>query len=145
MKSLSGKFFMVKVSVEREKEDGLMKRQSESYVVKAISFTDCEAKITEEVGSYDNVKNSFDVKSEAIAPFKEVFLFDEGEIYYKVKIKETWCDEVTAKENTTTYNYLVNAGSLDEARKNIVEALGSTLKDYVIAAVVETKVLDLFE
>lgn len=136
---------MVKISVERETEDGLVKRQSEDYVCKAVSFTDCEAKITKEVGSYDNVKDSFDVKSEAVAPFKEVFLFDEGEIFYKVKIKETWLDEVTAKEKAQTYSYMVNADTFEEARKNIVEALGNTLKDYVIAAVVETKVLSIFE
>jgi len=144
MKTISGKIFTVKVQIDREKEDGLVKTVKEEYACKAVNFTDCEAKITKEVGSADNVKESFDILAESIAPYKEVFIFDEGDLYYKVKIQESWLDDY-GNEKKTNYYYLLNATSFEQARKNIVEALGGTLKDYTIAEVVEQKTLDVFE
>lgn len=144
MKTISGKIFTVKVQIDRTKEDGLVKTVKEEYACKAVNFTDCEAKITKEVGSADNVKASFDILAESIAPYKEVFIFDEGDLYYKVKIQEAWLDDY-GNEKKTNYYYLLNATSFEQARKNIVEALGGTLKDYTIAAVVEQKTLDVFE
>lgn len=144
MKTICGKIFTVKISVDREKEDGLVKKTREEYSLKAISFTDCEAKITKEVGSADNIKASFEVLSEAVAPYKEIYVFDQGETWYKVKIKENWLDDF-GNDKSTPYTYLLNAESFEQARKNIVEALGNTMKDYTIAAVVETKTLDVFE
>lgn len=144
MKTISGKIFTVKISVDREKEDGLVKKVSEFYAVKAINFTDCEAKITKEVGSADNIKASFDVLSEAVAPYKEIYIFDEGDIFYKVKITENWLDDYGNDKKTST-NYLVNAGSLEQARKNIIEAIGDSMNDYTVAAVIETKIFEAFE
>ena len=144
MKSISGKIFIAKVKVDRPQEDGLMKNVREEYCCKAVNFTDCEAKITKEVGSADNIKGSFDILSETIAPYKEVFIFDEGDIFYKVKIQETYTDDF-GKEKKNSFFYLLNATSFEQARKNIVEALGETMKDYTIAAVVEQKTLEVFE
>ena len=144
MKSISGKIFIAKVKVDRPQEDGLMKSVREEYCCKAVNFTDCEAKITKEVGSADNIKGSFDIQSETIAPFKEVFIFDEGDIFYKVKIQESYLDDF-GKEKKINYFYLLNAISFEQARKNIVEALGETMKDYTIAAVVEQKTIEVFE
>lgn len=144
MKSISGKIFIAKVKVDRPQEDGLMKSVKEEYACKAVNFTDCEAKITKEVGSADNIKGSFDILSETIAPYKEVFIFDEGDIFYKVKIQESYLDDF-GKEKKNNYFYLLNATSFEQARKNIVEALGGTLNDYTIAAVVEQKTIEVFE
>lgn len=144
MKSISGKLFNAKVSIERVKEDGLAKQTKEDYVVKAVNFTDCEAKLTKELAEAENVKKTFDILAEAIAPFKEVYIFDEGEIYYKVKITENWLDDYGNDKKTST-NYLVNAGSLEQARKNIVEAIGDSMNDYTVAAVIETKILEVIE
>ena len=144
MKSISGKIFIAKVKVDRPQEDGLMKSVKEEYACKAVNFTDCEAKITKEVGSADNIKGSFDILSETIAPYNEVFIFDEGDIFYKVKIQETYTDDF-GKEKKNSFFYLLNATSFEQARKNIVEALGETMKDYTIAAVVEQKTLEVFE
>ena len=144
MKSISGKIFIAKVKVDRPQEDGLMKSVREEYCCKAVNFTDCEAKITKEVGSADNIKGSFDIQSETIAPFKEVFIFDEGDIFYKVKIQESYLDDF-GKEKKNNNFYLLNATSFEQARKNIVEALGETMKDYTIAAVVEQKTIEVFE
>jgi len=143
MKSISGKIFLVKVSVERPQDDGLTKKVREEYAVKAVNFTDCEAKITKEVGSADNIKGSFDVLSEVVSPYKEIFIFDEGETFYKVKIQESNLDDF-GNEKKNNFYYLVNATSFEQARKNVMEAYGK-MSDYTIAAVIEQKIIDCFE
>lgn len=140
MKTINGTIFNVKVKVDRPQDDGLVKSQTEEYAVMADSFSDCEVKITGDVGFSDNT--NFAVLAEAIAPYREVYIFDEGDIFYKVKITETILDEVSGKEKKTNCYYLLNATGFEQARKNIVEALG-VLSDYTIAAVIEQKILEV--
>ena len=54
-------------------------------------------------------------------------------------------DEKTAKEKRSSVNYLVNAGTLNGAVKNIDEVMGGTMIDYVIASVAETQIMDVYE
>lgn len=142
MKTISGKIFTVKVNIWRENAE-MLKNVKEEYACRAVNFTDCEAKITKEVGSADNVKKGFDILAEAIAPYKEVYIFDDGEIFYKVKIQETEVDDSGREKKTFSY-YLLNATSFEQARKNIVEALSGLMTDYTIAAVIEQKILEVF-
>lgn len=144
MKKISGKVFTVKVSIEREQEDGLMKKVREEYCCKAVNFTDCEAKITKEVGSADNVKESFDILAEAIAPFKEVYVYDDSDIFYKVKVQEPYTDDY-GNDKKNSFYYLVNANSIDEARKNIEAIYAGTTIDFTIAAIIETKIKEVFD
>lgn len=143
MKTITGKIFTVKVSVEREK-DGVWKNVKEEYACRAVSFTDCEAKITRAISEYSSQGHTvFDILSEAIAPYKEVYIFDEGDIFYKVKIQEIDIDD-NGREKKTFSHYLLNATSFEQARKNIVEALSGLMTDYTIAAVIEQKILEVF-
>ena len=144
MKTISGKIFQVKIKIDREQEDGLVKNVKEDYAVKAVNFTDCEAKITKEIGSADNVKDSFDVLAEAIAPYKECYIFDEGSTYYKVKVQEPYTDDY-GNEKKSNFHYLVNATSIEQARKNIEEVYGTSVRDYTIAAIIEQKILEVIE
>lgn len=125
-------------------EDGLARVVKEEYAVKAVNFTDCEAILTKEVGSADNVKEKFDILSEAIAPYKEVFIFDEGEDFYKVKVAETYLDDNGREKKDYSY-YLLNATSFEQARKNIETALAGWTSDWTIEAVIKQKILEVFE
>jgi hypothetical protein len=43
------KYFLVKVKFEKTAEDGKIVKVSELYLVDALSFTECEARITKEM------------------------------------------------------------------------------------------------
>ena len=144
MKKISGKIFIVKVKVDRPNDEGLVKTVREEYACKAVNFTDCEAKITQEVGSADNVKDSFDILAEAVSPCKEAYIFDEGNIFYKVKVQEPYLDD-SGNEKKTNHYYLLNADSVEQAGKRIAEAYGNSVKDYTVAAIIEQKTLEVFE
>jgi len=138
-------WFECKISYEKVMEDGLQKKVNENYVVDALSFTEAERRITEEMSAY--ISGQFDVKDIKIAPYKEIFFSDEetADRWYKAKLQFITIDEKTEKEKRSAVNYLVQAGTLNGAVKNIDEVMGGTMIDYVISTIAETTLMDVFE
>ena len=126
-------------------DDGLQKKVTEGYVVDALSFTEAEQRIMEELSSY--ISGEFTIKDIKIAPYKEIFFadMDSADRWYKAKLQFITIDEKTAKEKRSSINYLVNAGTLNGAVKNIEEIMGGTMIDYVIASIAETPLMDVYE
>lgn len=130
---------------EKTMEDGLQKKVKEIYVVDALSFTEAEARIIEEMKSY--ISGEFQVQNINPASYGEIF-FSESENadkWYKSKLQFITIDEKTEKEKRTNVTYLVQAGTLEQARKNIEDVMGGTMIDYDIVGVNETKIMDVFE
>jgi hypothetical protein len=126
-------------------EDGLQKKVTELYVVDALSFTEAEQCITEEMSSY--ISGTFEVADIKKAAYKEIFFSDDEQAdrWYKTKLQFITIDEKTAKEKKSNVNYLVQAGTLNGAVKNIDSVMGGTMIDYVIASVAETQIMDVYE
>jgi hypothetical protein len=126
-------------------EDGLQKKVVETYTIDALSFTEAEQRIMEEMSSY--ISGEFTIKDIKIAPYGEIFFSDEemADKWYKTKLQFITIDEKTAKEKKSSVNYLVNAGTLNGAVKNIDEVMGGTMIDYIIYSVSETSLMDVFE
>ena len=145
MRSRTAIWFECKIAYEKVMEDGLQKKVSESYVVDALSFTEAEKRIMEEMSSY--ISGEFTIKDLKIAPYKEIFFSDEelADRWYKAKLEFITIDEKTEKEKRSAVNYLVQAGTLKGAVGNIESVMGTTMIDYVIASVTETKLMDVFE
>lgn len=138
-------WFECKIAYEKTMEDGLQKKVTEAYVVDALSFTEAEQRITEEMSSY--ISGEFDVKDIKIAPYHEVFFSDDAtaDRWFKVKIQEIRIDEKTEKEKRIAVNYLVHAATFRGAVNNVEEVMGGTMIDYVIASIAETTLMDVFE
>ena len=145
MRSRTAIWFECKIAYEKVMEDGLQKKVTESYVVDALSFTEAEKRIMEEMSSY--ISGEFTIKDIKIAPYKEIFFSDDemADRWYKAKLQFITIDEKTEKEKRSNVNYLVQAGTLKGAVGNIESVMGTTMIDYVIAAVNETTLMDVFE
>lgn len=145
MRSRTAIWFECKIQYEKNMEDGLQKKVTESYTVDALSFTEAEKRIMEEMSSY--ISGEFTIKDIKIAPYKEIFFSDEemADRWYKAKLQFITIDEKTEKEKRTAVNYLVQAGTLKGAVGNIDAVMGGTMIDYVIASVAETTLMDVFE
>ena len=145
MRSRTAEWFLCKIRYEKVMEDGLQKKVTELYVVDALSFSEAEERITEEMSEF--ISGQFDVHEIDRCAFKEVFFsdMDSADKWYKAKLQFITIDERTAKEKKSSVYYLVHAGSFDGARKNIDEVMGGTMIDYIIASVSETTVMDVFE
>lgn len=145
MRSRTANWFECKISYEKTMDDGLQKKVKEIYVVDALSFTEAEQRITEEMSSY--ISGEFEVSDIKRASYKEIFFSDEemADRWYKAKLQFITIDEKTEKEKRSNINYLVQAGSVNGAVKNLDEVMGGTMIDYVIAAVAESTIMDVFE
>jgi hypothetical protein len=145
MRSRTANWFECKIRYEKTMEDGLQKKVVETYVVDALSFTEAEQRIMEEMSSY--ISGEFEVNDIKRAAYKEIF-FSEDELadrWYKAKLQFITIDEKTEKEKRSNVNYLVQASTFQQAVNNIVTAMGGSMIDYVIAAVTETQLMDVFE
>ena len=74
MRSRSANWFICKIRYEKVMEDGMQKKVTETYVVDALSFTEAEARIIEEMSMY--ISGEFDVVEIDRAVFKEIFFMD---------------------------------------------------------------------
>ena len=145
MRTRTATWFETKIQYEKTMEDGLQKKVKEQYVVDALSFTEAEKRITEEMSSY--ISGAFDVSDIKKASFKEIFFSDDdtADRWYKAKVQFITIDEKTEKEKRSNVYYLVQAATLQGALKNVDEVMSGTMIDYAIAAISETMVMDVFE
>ena len=145
MRSRTTIWFEAKIRYEKMMEDGCLKKVTETYVIDALSFGEAEKRILEEMASY--VSGEVEVCALKIAPYKEIFFADNNmdDKWYVAKLAFITIDEKTDKEKKTRVCYLVNAGNINAAVKNIEEQMAGTMIDYDTFNVSETQILDVFE
>ena len=145
MRSRTANWFECKIHFEKVMDDGLPKKVTETYTVEALSFSEAEERIIEEMSSY--ISGEFTVMDIKKAAYNEIFFSDDelADRWYKAKLQFITIDENTEKEKRSNVSYLVQAGSFNGAVKNIDEVMGGTMIDYVIASVAETTIMDVFE
>ena len=145
MRSRTAIWFEAKIRYEKMMEDGCLKKVTETYVIDALSFGEAEKRILEEMTSY--VSGEIEVCALKIAPYKEIFFADSNmdDKWYVAKLAFITIDEKTDKEKKTRVCYLVNAGNINAAVKNIEEQMAGTMIDYDTFNVSETQILDVFE
>ena len=145
MRSRTAIWFECKISYEKVMEDGLQKKVKESYVVDALSFTEAESRIMEEMSSY--ISGEFTIENINKATYKEVFFSDEelADRWYRAKLQFITIDEKSEKEKRSNVYYLVQAGTLKGAVASIESVMGTSMIDYVIASVAETALMDVYE
>lgn len=145
MRSKTAMWFECKIRYEKIMEDGTPKKVNEVYVIDALSFSEAEERIMEEMSSY--ISGEIELVDVKIAPYKEIFFADNNlaDKWFKVKVVYITIDERTQREKRMPVMVLVNAGNINSAIKNTDEVMGSTMIDYVVTVVQETKIFDVFE
>ena len=145
MRSRTSTWFECKIRYDKTLEDGSQKKVTEQYTVDALSFTEAEASITEEMSAY--ISGEFEVRDIKKAAYGEIFFSESAtaDRWYKAKLQFITIDDKTEKEKRSNVNYLVHAASLPQAVSSIDEVMGGTMIDYVIASINETQIMDVFE
>ena len=138
-------WFECKIRYEKVMEDGLPKKINDVYVVDALSFSEAEERIIEEMSSY--ISGEIEIVDVKIAPYREVFFADDNlaDQWFKAKLSFITIDERTNKEKRTSTMYLVNAGNISSAINNIDKVMSGTMIDYVTTSISATKIFDVFE
>ena len=145
MRSRTAEWFECKIRYEKMTEDGLPKKVSEVYVVDALSFSEAEERIIEEMSSY--ISGEIEIVDVKIAPYREIFFADDNlaDQWFKAKLSFITIDERSNKEKRTSMMYLVNAGNISSAISNIDKVMSGTMIDYVTTSISATKIFDVFE
>lgn len=145
MRSRTGTWFTTKVKYQKTQEDGTEKVVSETYVVDALSFTEAESSIIDEMSVY--VSGEFHVSGITKSSFGEIFFsdVDDDDKWYRAKLQFITIDDKSDKEKRSNVNYLVQAKSLARALRYIDEVMGKSMLDYDIVGINETKIYDVFE
>ena len=135
-------WFECKVTYEKMMENGMQKKVTEPYLVDALSFTEAEARIIEEIQPY--ITGDFTIKTVSKAKISETFFNDEGDRFYKFKVNFITLDEKSGMEKKTSAKMIAQACTLKEAIAVLEEGMKSTMCDYSIAEVKETNIIDVF-
>ena len=145
MRIRTGTWFKTKVKYQKTMEDGSEKVVSEAYVVDALSFTEAENAIIDEMSVY--VSGELKVSNLGKASYNEIFFsdVDDDDKFYTCKLQFITIDEKSEKEKRSNVTYLVQAKSLARALRYVDEAMGKSMLDYDIVGLNETHVFDVFE
>ena len=137
-------WFTCKICYEKTLENGMNKKVTEPYLVDALSFTEAEARIIEEMTPY--ISGEFTVADVTRARYSELFYAEDASAdrWYKVKLGFITLDEKSGAEKKTYTNVLVQAADLRDAVKRLDEGMKGSMADYIIVSVAETAIMDVY-
>lgn len=131
-----------KVRFDKTMENGTVKKVTEPYLVDALSFTEAEARIIEEVTPF--ISGDFTVSAVKKSNIAEIFRDDSGDKWYKVKVAFITIDEKTAAEKRKASYILVQASDFKSAYDNFMDGMKGTMADFEIVAITETALMDVY-
>ncbi len=135
-------WFTVKVKYTKELENGTFKRVSEPYLVAAMTFTDAEARIYEELGSI--IRGEFIVSGIARTELHDIFAYDDADVWYKAKVTYESASADDEKSKKVAQNFLVSAHSVKDAYDRIRESLSTYLVDFQIPMISVSPIVEIF-
>lgn len=144
LRSRTSTWFECKVRYEKTQEDGSDKLVNELYVVDALSFTEAEASIIDNMEVY--VSGELKIANINPANYNEIFFSgnDDDDLWFKARLAFITIDNKN-KEKRTYVNYLIQAKSIERAKRYVDEVMGETIIDYELKSLSETKIFDVFE
>lgn len=136
-------WFECKVRYDKIQENGAVKKVTEPYLVDALSFTEAEARITEEQRPF--ISGEFDVNAVKRTKISEIFWNEAGDRWYLVKVAFITIDEKTAAEKRAISQILVQATNFHNAVSVFDEAMKGSMADYEIVSISETPLMDVYK
>jgi hypothetical protein len=135
-------WFLCKIKYQREEENGKIKKISEPYLVDAVSYTEAEARIYQELGSI--IPGEFEVTAITKSRFVDIFHYDDNDVWYKCKVTYMVADENSGKEKKITNLMLVTAAHVKEAYERIHESLSTMLVPFEVPEISQSPIVEIF-
>ncbi len=136
-------WFECKVRYDKMMENGVVKKVNEPYMVDALSFTEAEARITEEQTPF--ISGEFSVSAVKRTKISEIFRDDSADRWYLVKVAFITIDEKTAAEKKSVSQILVAASDFKGAFDNFMDGMKGTMADFEIVSITETPIMDVYD
>lgn len=135
-------WYECRVKYEKTLETGTQKKVTEAYLVDAMSFTEAENRIIEEMTPF--ISGEFEVSAVKKDRISELFIDPTGDKWYRCKVMFISLDEKSGVEKKAASTMLVQAGSFQEAIKNLEDGMKGTMGDWEINTISETTLMDVF-
>jgi hypothetical protein len=135
-------WFTVKVKYTKQLENGTFKRVSEPYLLAAMTFTDAEARIYEELGS--SIRGEFQVTGITRTDLHDIFQYDDAEQWFKCKVTYDRIDEDGEKAKTISQNFLVSAANVKESYERVEESLATLMIDFNVVSITASPIVEIF-
>ena len=158
-------YFETTIKLEKILENGKLVIKTEKYLIDALSFSEAEARINEEMKPY--ISGEFAVSSikkknysEIVQECRKINMIDaevneflnanksqsyEADKWFDCKLNFITLDEMKGIEKKTPVLMLVHANSIGSANLTMHDHMKGSMADYEIEKVAETKIIDVFE
>jgi len=135
-------WFECKVKYVKVDDDGRERKVSEVYLVDAVTFTDAETRIIQNL--QEIVRGEFVVDNIKKSNIVEIFPHDSGEWWFKAKIGIVTIDENAGKEKKINNYFLVAADDIKEAMQRLESGLSYILVPYQTTSIALCNIVDVF-
>lgn len=135
-------WFECKVRYDKLQDNGSVKKVNEPYLVDALTFTEAENRIIEELTPC--ISGEFTISAVKKTRISEIFFNETGDRYYMTKVNFITLDEKSGAEKKVASFILVQASDFDEALKNFKKGMEGTMSDYETISITETMIMDVF-
>ena len=135
-------WFECKVRYEKLQDNGAVKKVNEPYLVDALTFTEAENRIIEQLTPC--ISGDFSISAVKKTRISEIFFEETGDRYYMAKVNFVSLDEKSGSEKKVANLILVQASDFDDAVRNFKKGMEGTLSDYELVSLTETMIMDVF-
>ncbi len=142
---MSATWYECKVKYRKlDEASGMQKVATEPYLVDAMSYTEAESRITEEMAAYLSDSDEIKITNIKVANYSEIHPFENSDRWFKSKVSLIAFDEESGKERKSNMYLLIQANDVKEAYDNTVSVMKDTMGEYTIPAINESPIVDIF-
>ncbi len=134
-------WYLGKIRYQKEDEAGSLKTINEAYLVDAVSYTESEARLHKLIVTG---VSDFSVSSIGKMRLADLFTYEAGDQWFKIKVIYFSVDERSGKEKKVVNYMLINADGIHQALERITDSLRTMLIPYEITDINLTTILDVF-
>lgn len=135
-------WYEAKVKYCKIDENERVKTINQPYLFDALTYTEAEARVNDEMGKY--LSESFKITGLKVANFSEIFPNEAGDRWFKCKVSLVTLDEEKGLERRTNTYVLVQANDVKDAYEYLLEQFSDTVSDFSIPKVEESPIIDIF-
>lgn len=141
---MTANWFEAKVKYVKVNEDGRERKVNESYLLDALSYTEAESRIMQEMEAL--IKGEYYISGLKKSNITELVPSEDenDDRWYKAKVVIIDADEISGKEKSSSQYYLVAAANINRALENLEKSLSTFVVPYEISGITDTTFLDVF-
>lgn len=135
-------WFECKVKLEKTVDDGKIVKVGESYLVDALSFTEAEERMVDEMKPF--ISGEFQIANIKRVKLSELFFNENGDKWYRCKVNFVTFDEEKGVEKRSPVVMMVQASDFRGALDGLTDGMKGTMADWEVAVITETTIMDVF-